>query len=102
MSQAKTTAGIRRAVYEGRLTQTKGGLTADDLMENKAGKIVSKKASRAAKERMRNNPKIKKAFAIQRKRMKQGLIKPKSQRKSQKKRKSQRKSQKKSQRKSRK
>lgn len=39
----------KRAVYEGRLPRTKGGLTRDDLMENKSGKIVSRKQHAAGK-----------------------------------------------------
>ena len=45
-----TTAGARRAVWEGRAQKTRGGLTRDDLMVSKStGKIVSKRASRASK-----------------------------------------------------
>lgn len=39
----------KRAVFEGRLTKTKGGLTRADLMENKTGKVVSKKQHAAGK-----------------------------------------------------
>jgi hypothetical protein len=33
----------KRAVWEGKKTRTKSGLTKSDLMRNKTGKIVSKK-----------------------------------------------------------
>lgn len=33
----------KRQVWEGKKTKTRGGLTRDDLMKNKQGKIVSKK-----------------------------------------------------------
>lgn len=46
---ATTIAGQRRQVWEGRADQTSSGLTKSDLKENKDGKIVSKKASKAAK-----------------------------------------------------
>lgn len=49
MSSATTNSGIKRAVYEGRLSHTSGRLTADHLKENKRGKIVSVSASSAAK-----------------------------------------------------
>lgn len=39
----------KRAVFEGRLPHTKGGLTRSDLMENKSGKVVSKKQHAAGK-----------------------------------------------------
>lgn len=39
----------KRAVYEGRLPRTKGGLTRSELMENKSGKIVSRKQHAAGK-----------------------------------------------------
>ena len=87
MSQAKTTAGIRRAVFEGRLKQTAGGLTAKDLMVSKStGKIVSRKASRAAKKRMKTNPKIREAFEKQQQKMIDHEIQPKSRKKTPKKR----------------
>ena len=61
MSTAKTTAGIRRAVFEGRLEKTPGSLRNNDLKENNTGKIVSKAASLAAKKNYRtqgmNGPK---------------------------------------------
>merc|ERR1719420_1062097 len=37
-------------VYNGRRVKTVGGMTASDLMKNKNGKIVSKKASRRGKQ----------------------------------------------------
>lgn len=36
-------------MWEGRAEQTHGGLTRRDLMKNKNGKIVSRRASRASK-----------------------------------------------------
>ena len=39
---------IRRAVFEGRRETTRGGLTKADLKENKRGKLVSVKRSKAA------------------------------------------------------
>lgn len=44
-----TSAGIRRAVYYGRIPRTPGGLTRKDLILNKYGRVVSKKKSMAAK-----------------------------------------------------
>ena len=46
---ATTRAGCNRQVYEGRAKKTRGGLTASDLKVNKTGKIVSRRASSAAK-----------------------------------------------------
>ena len=46
---AKTTAGQRRQVYEGRAQMTAGGLAKKDLKRSKSGKIVSRRASAAAK-----------------------------------------------------
>lgn len=51
-----TTAGARRAVWEGRAQKTRGGLTHSDLMVSKStGKIVSKRASRASKRSFQRN-----------------------------------------------
>ena len=52
---AETIAGQRRQVWEGRAERTKGGLTRADLMMNKQGKIVSKRASRASKKAFERN-----------------------------------------------
>ena len=41
--------GTRNDVFEGLAEKTRGGLTRDDLMLSKTGKIVSKKKSLAAK-----------------------------------------------------
>ena len=41
--------GTRNDVFEGLAEKTRGGLTKDDLMLSKTGKIVSKKKSLAAK-----------------------------------------------------
>ena len=43
-----SSVGSRLQVWKGSKTKTSGGLTKSDLMENKRGKIVSKKASKAA------------------------------------------------------
>lgn len=45
----KITEGSRRQVFNGTAKHTTGGLTKEDLMKNKHGEIVSKKASKAAK-----------------------------------------------------
>ena len=42
--------GNRQDVYNGEAEKTRGGLTKDDLMLSKTGKIVSKKKSIAAAE----------------------------------------------------
>ena len=42
--------GDRQAVYNGIAEKTRGGLTKDDLMLSKTGRIVSKKKSLAAAE----------------------------------------------------
>ena len=64
-----------RQVFEGRADKTcVGGLTRSQLKENKQGKIVSKAASKAASERLRENPALARKFARQRMRMKQGLV----------------------------
>ena len=41
--------GTRNDVYEGLAEKTRGGLTRDDLVLSKTGKIVSKKKSLAAR-----------------------------------------------------
>ena len=41
--------GTRNDVFEGIAEKTRGGLTREDLMLSKTGKIVSKKKSMAAK-----------------------------------------------------
>ena len=43
------TVGIKREVFNGKAKHTSGGLKKGDLIKNKGGKIVSKKASEAAK-----------------------------------------------------
>lgn len=48
MSSAVTNAGLKRAVYERRLSKT-GTLTENHLKENKRGRVVSVAASKAAK-----------------------------------------------------
>ena len=52
---ATTTAGQRRQVWEGRALKTNGGLTKNDLMQSKSGKIVSKRASAAGKRSFSKN-----------------------------------------------
>ena len=54
----------RLRVWNGTLDKTSGGLTKNDLMKNKRGLIVSKRAHKAAKERF-NSPEyanVKEAF----------------------------------------
>ena len=41
--------GDRNAVWSGEAKQTRGGLTKDDLIMSRTGKIVSKKKSESAK-----------------------------------------------------
>merc|ERR1719498_1006106 len=43
--------GAKARVFKGKKTKTVGGLTKGDLKKNKAGKVVSKAASDAAKKR---------------------------------------------------
>jgi hypothetical protein len=45
----KINEGSRRQVFNGTAKRTSGGLTRKDLMKNKHGEIVSKKASKSAK-----------------------------------------------------
>lgn len=47
----KTGRQARIQVWNGTAVKTRGGLTADDLMINKRGRLVSKRASKAAKKR---------------------------------------------------
>ena len=42
--------GDRQSVYDGQCKMTRGGLTKDDLLMSRNGKIVSKKKSDRAKE----------------------------------------------------
>ena len=44
-----SSAWDKRAVWEGRKTKTRGGLERADLMQNKNGKIVSKRKHEAGK-----------------------------------------------------
>ncbi len=48
---AKTRAGQYRQVFEGRAEKTKSGLTPNDLMISGGGRIVSKRAHAAGKDR---------------------------------------------------
>ena len=45
----------RMRVWKGEIKRTSGGLTIDDLIKNKRGKIVSKRKSEAAKKNKDNN-----------------------------------------------
>jgi len=47
----KTIVGKKFSVFSGKKVKTSGGLKKSDLKKNKAGKVVSKKASDAAKKR---------------------------------------------------
>lgn len=53
----------RARVYAGNALKTAGGLTKDDLIKNKYGRIVSKKASEAAKARYDANTSVRLALA---------------------------------------
>lgn len=46
----------KRAVYDGVYQKTRGGLTKNDLIENKYGKVVSKRKHAAGKSLQRKNP----------------------------------------------
>jgi hypothetical protein len=61
--------GTRREVYFELADRTKTGMRKNDLAKNKSGKIVSLKASLAAKRRYETNPKIKQAFKVQQARL---------------------------------
>lgn len=51
-----TTAGARRAVWEGRAMKTRGGLSRSDLkVSTNTGKIVSRRASQASKKSFERN-----------------------------------------------
>lgn len=45
VANAKTLAGQYRQVATGRAERTRGGLTSDDIIQNKSGRYVSKKKS---------------------------------------------------------
>lgn len=49
MTTAVTTSGIRRAVLNGKIEHTPGGLGPHDLKKNKTGRIVSVSKSKLAK-----------------------------------------------------
>ena len=56
-SEFKVTVGSKAQVFHGTAKRTAGGLVKSDLMQNKAGRIVSKKAHAAGKDaiqRLRN------------------------------------------------
>ena len=46
----------KRLVYDGVYRNTRGGLTASDLVENKYGHVVSRKKMAAGKKLQRQNP----------------------------------------------
>lgn len=52
LPQVKTkTFGCKKDVFLGKARKTRGGLTRDDLVQNKRGKVVSRKKSEIARER---------------------------------------------------
>ena len=53
-TQFKKIVGSRIQVWEGVAKETSGGLKKKDLMISKSGTVVSKKASQAAKNRMKS------------------------------------------------
>lgn len=57
----------RQLVWQGSWKRTPGGLTKSDLKMTADGRIVSKRASAAAKRRFNANPQIRRAFAQARK-----------------------------------
>merc|ERR1719326_1785422 len=75
MKNSKIAKGKRAkaAVFRGTKVKTVGGLTKDSLKKNKAGKIVSKKASAAAKKRYEKSGLKKWASAVQKARKALGL-----------------------------
>lgn len=52
------TTGSRANVMKGIATRTSGGLTRSDLKRNRQGRIVSVRASAAARQKLANNPKF--------------------------------------------
>jgi len=53
MNAVATGKNAQLQVFHGKAYKTRGGLTKKDLMKNKHGRIVSKKASAAAKKRFK-------------------------------------------------
>merc|ERR1712139_352250 len=53
--KAKSMIGSKSRVLKGQKLKTKGGLRADDLMKNKDGKVVSKKAHIAGQKAFEKN-----------------------------------------------
>ena len=53
MNAVATGNNAQLQVFHGKAYKTRGGLTKKDLMKNKHGRIVSKKASAAAKKRFK-------------------------------------------------
>merc|ERR1712230_103129 len=69
----KMMPGSRRQVFNGSRPKTKGGLNKGHLVRNKNGKIVSAKASAAAKIRYKKNGLDKWISAVQKVRKQMGL-----------------------------
>merc|ERR1719449_413619 len=67
------TRGTRRQVFAGSRLKTKGGLKKNELVRNKAGRIVSAKASAAGKKRYRKNGLDKWIAAVQKVRKQMNL-----------------------------
>lgn len=63
-SKRRSSQAIRRAVWNGTLEKTPGGLRKSDLMINKAGRIVSKKKSQQAKQRAGYNEIVRRGRAM--------------------------------------
>ena len=66
MNAVATGKNAQLQVFHGNAYKTRGGLTKKDLMKNKHGRIVSKKASAAAKKRFKRSD-VKAALAKGRK-----------------------------------
>lgn len=56
------TVGTKIQVWKGIARKTSGGLKRVDLIRNRHGRIVSRKASRAAKRKFENNSELREAF----------------------------------------
>jgi hypothetical protein len=69
--------GSRREVWNGSAKRTSGGLTRDDLTQNKRGDIVSKKKQAQGRKLYK---KYKDVLKVQQQKMKDGLIVPKGRR----------------------
>ena len=69
----KMKVGSMRRVWSGTCDKTKGGLTKKDLMVNKRGKVVSKKANKSATKNFKSNGLHKWTAACQKARSELGL-----------------------------